>query len=682
MQNIYAELIALLEVNPAYIVFDDISGKSLLNKGLIIDHAFRLKPELLKLLLSNKSLKKQFFTDAGGVVVFDKIAFQRFVNTKKFLADSYTQYKNKIGLSIDGDKYLSDKRDVVLVWPYKDCVLEGGQTKEDARRDEVFYNTILAPDEIDVLTAPKVLTNWRRYDIKGEMPLGTIAKNDNLIIKGNNLLSLHTLKERYRGQVKLIYIDPPYNTGGAANTFAYNNTFNHSSWLTFMANRLKIAKELLKSNGCICIAIDDAEYAHLKVLCDEIFDRENYLGTIVVQSNPRGRTINSHFATCHEYALVYARNASFAVVNNLALTNKQEENFDKQDIDGKFRFLPFRRSGGTSTPAERPNSEFAIYYSTGLKKIIAVGGERIGDATKKYEPKVILTLNPLNDTIIENNPKDFIKGENNLIEILPIDTSGKRRVWRWSDRLAILKAAKNDDFNIIEDGSTFTIQLKDRIKEGRKPKTIWSDSKYDASASGTMLLKKMFSGDKVFSYPKSLYAVRDIIEILTELDEDDIVLDFFGGSGTTAHAVLDLNKEDEGNRRFIICEQMDYIETVTRERVKKVIESNKEGSFVYVELMKSNQHFIDEIQKANTDEDLLLICVQMQKIAFLSYKVKPNQINETVKEFEALSFVDKQHFLIDTLDKNLLYVNYRDMDSEEYDVSDYDKAMNQKFYSM
>jgi adenine-specific DNA-methyltransferase len=208
----------------------------------VIDHALKLQPSLIKLLLSSKAIKKKFFVEVEGILVFDKVAFQRFVSTKNFLPDSYTQYKNKIGLSTDGEKYLTDSREVALVWPYKDCILEGGQTKEDARRNEVFYNTTLAPDEIDVLTAPKALTNWKRFDKDGETQPTAISKNDNLIIRGNNLLALHTLKEKYLGQVKLIYIDPPYNTGGAANTFAYNNNFNHSSWLTFMKNRIEVAK--------------------------------------------------------------------------------------------------------------------------------------------------------------------------------------------------------------------------------------------------------------------------------------------------------------------------------------------------------------------------------------------------------------------------------------------------------
>ena len=145
MQDLYKELIQLLQADQALIIDDK------LNKALIIDRALKLEPTLIKLLLTHPNIKKQFFVDIEGILVFDKVAFQRFVNAKKFLPDSYTQYKNQIGLSTDNDHYITESREIVLVWPHKDCILEGGQTKEDSKRNEIFYNTTLAPDEIDVL---------------------------------------------------------------------------------------------------------------------------------------------------------------------------------------------------------------------------------------------------------------------------------------------------------------------------------------------------------------------------------------------------------------------------------------------------------------------------------------------------------------------------------------------------
>jgi len=246
MQNLLEELKKLLEKDERLVV----DGKLLKNK--IIELSLKLDPDLIKLLLKNESIKTHFFQEVdGGVLVFDKIKFQKFVSNKAFLPDSYTSFKNKIGLVTENEEYLSESKEVVLVWPYKDCMLEGGMEKEDEKRDEIFYNEILAPDEIDRLLEPKVLTNFKKIDKKGEHKVKEIKGNDNLIIRGNNLLALHSLKKRFAGKIKLIYIDPPYNTGN--DSFTYNNSFNHSSWLSFMKNRLEIAKQLLRDDGAISI---------------------------------------------------------------------------------------------------------------------------------------------------------------------------------------------------------------------------------------------------------------------------------------------------------------------------------------------------------------------------------------------------------------------------------------------
>jgi adenine-specific DNA-methyltransferase len=208
MQNLLQDLRDLLAQDPRLI-----SQDGALLKNLVIELGLKLDVDLLRLLLSHDRIKQHFFTPVDGVLVFDKDKFLRFVNNKEFLPDSYTAFKNKIGLSDDGgETYLSRRREVTLVWPYKDCVLEGGQTQEDAKRDEIFWNTTLAPDDIDRLLDPKVLTGWRRYDAEGEHAVTELCPDDNLIIRGNNLLALHSLVRRFGGKVKLIYIDPPYNT--------------------------------------------------------------------------------------------------------------------------------------------------------------------------------------------------------------------------------------------------------------------------------------------------------------------------------------------------------------------------------------------------------------------------------------------------------------------------------------
>src|SRR5690554_7019641 len=223
-----------------------------LKKWVVLNKAQNFDEELIALLLQEPTLKEKFFKEIAGVTVFNQNLFVQFLEQKNYLNDSYTQYKNKVGLTIGG-KYLNQRNEVALVWPFKDCILEGGQSREEQSREEIFFNEILAQDEITQLLEPKELTNAKVFDKEGEKPLDQFNRDaernrkrglpedtitDNLIIKGNNLLALHTLKKEFAGKVKLIYIDPPYNTSGAANTFTYNNTFNHSTWLTFMKNRL------------------------------------------------------------------------------------------------------------------------------------------------------------------------------------------------------------------------------------------------------------------------------------------------------------------------------------------------------------------------------------------------------------------------------------------------------------
>ncbi len=273
-----------------------------LKKWVVISKAQNFDEELLALLIDEPELKAEFFKEIHQHWVFDQNRFVQFLEQKNFLNDSYTSFKNKIGLTIDG-KYLKQRNEVALVWPFKDCVLEGGQSREEDKREEIFFNEILAQDEITQLLEPKVLTNAKRYSLEGVEDLchserseesifnrdetGTIT--DNLIIKGNNLLALHSLKEEFAGKVKLIYIDPPYNTGN--DSFKYNDSFNQSTWLTFMRNRLHAAKNLLSDNGFLCCHIDNNEGEYLKVLMDEVFKAENYLNTLYIRVRYPDKTL-------------------------------------------------------------------------------------------------------------------------------------------------------------------------------------------------------------------------------------------------------------------------------------------------------------------------------------------------------------------------------------------------------
>ena len=263
-KNFNEKLIELLKTDARFI---DDEGE--LVKAAVTDRAWKIDQDLVRLLLGDADIKVKFFDEIEGHWIFNLNTFIEYVSDKNFLADSYTRFRNRIGLNID-DKFLQERGEVSLVWPYKDCVLEGGQTKAEEKRKEIFFNEILAQDEIDRLFDPKVLTQWKRYTVDGEEDVmgfkrdesGTIREN--LIIKGNNLVALHTLKQQFYGKVKLIYIDPPYNINGDG--FGYNDNFKHSSWLTFMRNRLEVARELLKNEGIIFLHIGDQEMDYVETI--------------------------------------------------------------------------------------------------------------------------------------------------------------------------------------------------------------------------------------------------------------------------------------------------------------------------------------------------------------------------------------------------------------------------------
>jgi adenine-specific DNA-methyltransferase len=357
-------------------------------------------------------------------------------------------------------------------------------------------------------------------------------QTDGLMIHSENFQALQLLQARYQERVKCIYVDPPYNT--TEESFVYKNDYKHASWITMMNNRVCSAKSLMADDCVLGIAIDDEEAFNLQKLNSDVF--EVPIGTLVIQNNPRGRTRDTYFATCHEYVLFYATTPK-AAIHNLDLTEEQEGDFNLEDKKGKYRLLPFRRSGGLSTPEERPNSEYPIFYYALSGKID-----------------------------IEEFPGSA--------RIMPVDSLGKRRVWRQT-RPSLMKAVAEGDIVIKETAEGHTVMMKDRLKDGRKPKTVWTDSKYDSSTHGTIMIKQLFGDKEVFSYPKSLWASADTLKVMTGGDFNSDVLDFFAGSGTTGHAVVELNRDDGGRRKYILVEMGEYFESVTKPRMQKVVHSRK-----------------------------------------------------------------------------------------------------------
>lgn len=631
MSNFFETLMEVLKADERFFTED---GTFLRNR--VYESALNMDAGLIRLLLENDETKKRFFTEVNGIFVFDKVGFGWVISNRQFLPDSYTRFKNRIGLTDVHGNFIFSSGDVILSFPYKDCVLEGGQSRDDQKRNEVFYNAAIAPDEVDRLLYPKVLVNARRYTASGIEEGVTFDAADHLIMKGNNLIAIASLLKRYEGKIKCIYIDPPYNPTSQANTFAYNNTFNRSTWLVFMKNRLEIARDLLKKDGVLVVAIDKNEQPRLQILIEEIFP-DCDVDCITVIHNPRG-TIGTNFSYTHEYAIFVTPKGKKSIGNRKL---KPEE----------IEWSPLRNWGGESLRADAKNCFYPVIVEDG--RIVGFG-DVCGD---------------------DEHPQQTEK-RGSRYYIYPIDGRGVERKWRYARQtvesirniLRVKTTKKGFDIEIGKDYGTY--------------KTVWTDSRYDASVNGTQLLKSILP-DTQFTYPKSIYNVIDCIASCVENDKDAIILDFFGGSGTTGHAVMEINKRDGGHRRFILVEQMDYIEQDTLPRNVAVMKSiAPKDSIVYAELAKCNYRYVDEAMSAETGAELTSLLERILATGFISSKVNPAEIAGAAAEFSELSVEDKKRFILELLDKNMLYVNLCDLDDEEYGISDADKAFNRIFYGL
>ena len=615
--------------------------EGILNKNKLSELARKYDEKLLNILMKEEKIKNHFFSKLEeGILVFKKDVFLQFLNNKEFLPDSFTAYKTKIGLGNKDGSLLSENHDIVLNFPYKDCILEGGQTKEDAKRDEIFFNETLAPSEITRLLDEKVFTNFKRYDKEGEQEVREIKDNDNLIIKGNNLVVLHNLKKRYAGKVKCIYIDPPYNTGN--DSFGYNDRFNHSTWLTFMKNRLEVAKELLSKEGVLFVSIDRNEYSELKLILDEIF-RDGYQGTVINVSTPNGRDYGN-FAQVHDYIHVYAKNKDSVLLNALEV---ELDKFKNEDEISRYYLHPLFNSNSAFNNENRPNLYYPFFVSSELNR----------------EGYYSFSL---------------VKDDKHTIEVYPpkSQTDGTQFVWRWGKD------------KVVKEGYDIVAQLKNdgeyRIAQKMRPKkqiarTVWQDKSL-TNRRGTEEIQLLFN-DKVFSFPKPEALLERIIEIGT--NECDIVLDFHLGSGTTAAVAHKMN------RQYIGIEQMDYIENITIERLKKVIAGEQGGisknvnwqgggEFVYCELKNDAEDFKNSIIESQSTGELIELFNLARKSSFLSYRVEPKKLKE--REFLELSFSEQKQLLLEIIDQNNLYVNFSDIDDDTYRISDYEKKLNKEFY--
>ena len=644
--------------------------------NILRDFVNNLDVELIDLLLNDEKVREKFFIQIKDVYVFKQNDFIFYLDSK-VLDGSYTQYANRIGLA-SGGKFLTDSTDYVLDFPYKDCVLEGGQSTEEgndvyfeydeevndyieknAKRKEIFYNNIIAKDEIDRLLEPKAFQKVVRYDANGEtipsefnrnaelnrkrgLPEDTIT--DNLIIKGNNLLALHSLEKEFKGKIKLIYIDPPYNTG--SDDFKYNDNFNHSTWLTFMMNRLEKARDLLSSNGLIFVHCDDNEHAYLKILMDSIFKNENFINTIVMKTiNPNG--IKTTHAT-----------KTILKVKELILSYK------KNDIKLK--------------PQYRPIDKYDKYYDLfiegdlqDLKNCIVI---KLVDKIKSLGFNFDLKDENFKNFIIENSERIFQTKFDKRVQNDPKYSDGK--LYRYDD---------NDGYYVFQ--KRFGLKLSKTIKEvfGTKEIGILLGDVWDDFKLNNLYLE----GDVSFSNAKKPeHLIYRLIDMCT--DENDIVLDYHLGSGTTAAVAHKMN------RQYIGIEQMNYIEDVAIVRLKKVIDGEQGGiskivnwqggsSFSYLKLADNNETAKELIDACNSLEELVKLFDELNTRYFLDYNVRIKDFKENVIKEEAfinLSLERQKELFKRMLDNNQLYVNLSEIEDKRYNLSEDAIRLTKDFYQI
>lgn len=660
-QNLFRELEKMLRMESRYCTEDGV-----LIKNAIVEAALAVSPNLMKLLLTNEGLKKHFFVDIDGILVFDKVKFQKFVMNKRFLPDSYTIFKNKIGLTNEDGEYIADSREIVLTWPYKDCILEGGQTKEDAKRKEVFYNEILAPDKITRLTEPKVLDNFRLYDARGGHKVTSLGKTQNYLIRGNNLLALSSLLKCYRDSVKLIFIDPPYNTGN--DSFGYNDSFRHSTWLTFMHNRLEIAHQLLRQDGTLCVMIDHNELPYCMAVIDDIFGRENLKNIITVKrgSVTGAKVINPGVVNLSDYMLIYSKSALWKP-NRVYRPKSRDERYNLYIDNYEEEYTHWH-----TIPLVAAFADYIGVNRKAVKKYLGNEYEKRLDEFVSANAHRIVQYATLDDNNISQQARELKKESiKNPETVLFMEREGKTPYYVLNGKLMLFA---KDRLIEVDGKQSFSEPISD----------IWDDVlPNDLHNEGGVIFKK---GKK----PEKL--LLRVIELATE--KGDLVLDYHLGSGTTAAVAM------KSDRRFIGIEQLDYGENDSIKRLQNIIgrEVNGEyeaydtrgvsaavgwqggGSFVYCELAKANERFVEEIEAASTDDELKIVWGSMQENGFLSWKVEPNLINQNISDFAGLSINDKKRFLMECLDKNLLYVPLSEIDNVEFGVSNEDKKLNKEFY--
>lgn len=366
---------------------------------------------------------------------------------------------------------------------------------------------------------------------------------DGIAIQSDNWQALNTLQEKYREQARCIYIDPPYNTD--AGPIDYKNGYRSASWMALMDDRLKLGRRLMQDDGILCCTIDDYEQKPLGMLLERIFGENSIAGVVSIRINPSGRPKPSGFAVSHEYGF-FVQNSPDSSLVRLDRTEAQMKRYKETDSDGAYMWELFRKRGSNSERSARRTLYYPLYVSE--------SGIRVPKMKWDEDGRVWIALE-------EPKPGETI--------VFPIDDNQVERTWRYKHD-DVNKKPKNFRATKDETGK-WTVYYKYRpSNSGVLPTTMWIDSKYSATEHGTGVLKKLFKQTDAFSYPKSVFAVEESLKVSGATDDDALVIDFFAGSGTTAHAVLQMNANSDTNTKFLVVEVNKYFEAVTLPRIKKV----------------------------------------------------------------------------------------------------------------
>ncbi len=368
---------------------------------------------------------------------------------------------------------------------------------------------------------------------------------DGELVHSENWQALNSLQRRYKEKVKCIYIDPPYNTDSSA--ILYKNNYKNSAWLSLMENRLQISSDVLTEDGILCVAIDDVEYPNLQILLSKTYGNNSAIGTVAVRSNPAGRSTPTGFSSSHEYAVFFSKNPGVEI-GRLQRTKMQYERYKERDDAGNFEWVNFRKHGGLNAyRTARPR----LFYPLYVGRKIRVPNMTWIESKKEWQIEDIL--------------------QKNETEVWPINDKREEKTWKWGVE-TVEKNLSELCFKSNRNGQV-NVYMKSRMNtEGTLPTTWWDKKEYSASEHGTRMIASLFSDARGFSFPKSPHLVANCL-VTGALKDGDVVLDYFAGSGTTAHAAINLNREDGGNRKYVLIEMGDYFHTVLLPRIKKVVYS-------------------------------------------------------------------------------------------------------------